>query len=113
MLVVALPACRLLPTKQTQCACRPRGLLLSVRRHLPQGNAHKVFEDAARAIDEVEVYQTTSAEAAKAAGLSKEGLVVVKTFEGEEMSSVFPDAMSDKDAVRTFVKSEKVRWGFG
>jgi hypothetical protein len=72
-----------------------------------------VFEDAARAIDEVEVYQTTSADAAKAAGLAKEGLVIVKTFEGEEMSSVYPDAMSDKDAVRAFVKSEKVRWGFG
>ena len=57
------------------------------------------------------MYQTTSAEAAKAAGLSKEGLVIVKTFEGEEMSSVYPDALTDKDAVRTFVKSEKVRWG--
>jgi hypothetical protein len=78
---------------------------------LPQGDAHKVFEDAARAIDEVEVYQTTSAEAAKAVGLSKEGLVIVKTFEGEEMSSVYPDALTDKDAVRAFVKSEKVRWG--
>jgi hypothetical protein len=78
---------------------------------LLQGSAHKVFEDAARAIDEVEVFQTSSTDAAKAAGLNKEGLVVVKTFEGEEMTSVYPDKLTDKDAVRNFVKAEKVSCG--
>lgn len=77
-----------------------------------QGKDHTAFEDAARAVDDVEVFQTTSADAAKAAGLSKEGLVVVKTFEGEQLTSVFSGSM-DKDAVRSFVKAEKVGWHFG
>lgn len=75
---------------------------------LPQGAAHKAFEEAARTVDEVEVFQTTSADAAEAAGLSKEGLVVVKTFEGEDITSVFDGSLSDKDAIKTFVKNEKV-----
>lgn len=72
-----------------------------------QGKDHKAFEDAARASDDVEFFQTTSAAAAKAAGLSEHGIVVAKMFEDSLETAAYSGAM-DKDDIRAFVKAEKV-----
>ena len=47
-----------------------------------QSAGHKAFEDAGRASDKVDFFQTTDASLAKLAGLTKEGVVLARKFEG-------------------------------
>lgn len=69
--------------------------------------AHKAFEDAARASDKVEFFQTTDAAVAKAAGLAKEGLILARSFEGEVEFIPFSGTL-ERDAIKAFIKSNRV-----
>jgi protein disulfide-isomerase A1 len=69
---------------------------------------HAAFEAAARATDDVEFVQTTAADVAKAGGLSAQGVAVVSTFEGEQQKAQFSGHLKEREAIREFVKAEKV-----
>jgi len=73
-----------------------------------QSAEHQAFEAAARAMDDVEFFQTGSTDVAKAAGLSAQGIAFVGAFEGEPQKATYSGPLKEKDAIREFVKAEKV-----
>lgn len=74
-----------------------------------QSAEHQAFEAAARALDDVEFFQTTAADAGKVGGLSAPGIAVVRVFEDATEKAAFSGSATDKDAIRDFVKAERVR----
>lgn len=73
-----------------------------------QGDDYKAFADAALAIDDTAVYQTSDAAVAKAAGLTKQGTVsVARTFEDLYETNVF-DGKMEHEAIRDWIKAERV-----
>lgn len=73
-----------------------------------EGAAYDNFKSIAMKTEDVTFAQTTSADVAKAAGLSAEGVAVVKNFAGEERETAVATSTGDADELKAFVNGEKL-----